>query len=289
MDNTANSEVAVTETVIVEEPLNTQYLIEKGWEYTENIVGALGILIIGYLSASILCGAVKKKLDNRPNLDAQVRTLIVRILRLLILSVTIVAVLGNFGIETASIIAVLGGLGLAVGLALQGSLSNVASGVMIMLIRPFTIGNVIKTGGEVFIIDDIGLIATKAHLPDGPQVTIPNNRLWGGEIVNLSVMHEDLRRIDQIFGISYNDDIPAAYKVIQAVLAADERFMTDPEPLLAVESLGDSSVNVLCRVWVKPEDWFAAKLDLIERVKVALEDQGLSIPYPQRDVHITQQ
>lgn len=269
--------------------LDWNIVMANGWQYAENIIGALLVLIAGWMVAKFAAGAVRRGLDKRERLDPLIKLVCVKMVRGTILLITLVAVLNKFGVQTASIIAILGGLGLAVGLALQGSLSNVASGVMLMVIRPFTVGQVIKASGEIYIIDDIGLIATKAHLPDGPKVTIPNNQLWGSEIVNLSTMHDDLRRLDETFGISYTDDIDRAFTIIKAVLDQDERYLSEPERLIAVTSLGDSSVNILCRVWVKPADWWLAKLDLIKAVKQAFDREGISIPFPQRDVHLYQE
>ena len=203
--------------------------------------------------------------------------------------ITIVAVLGRFGVQTASIVAVLGGLGLAVGLALQGSLSNVASGAMLLLLRPIRIGEVVKLAGTVYIVDDIGLFVTAVHQPDGPKVWLPNNSVWGSEIVNFSRFHDDVRRNDEVFGIGYDDDIDQAIEVIRGVIESEARILKDPEPLLAVTNLGDSSVDILCRTFTKPEDWFDTKLTMLKAVKQALDAHGISIPYPQRDIHVFQQ
>ena len=257
-------------------------------EWSERIIGATLVLIVGLIATKWIGAAIRNRLERYERLDAQAKVLAVKLTRSLIMLITVVAVLSKFGIQTAGIIALLGGLGLAIGLALQGSLSNVASGVMIMIIRPFTIGSVIKTGSDVFIIDAIGLFVTRAHQPEGPKVTIPNNSLWGTQIINLSTMHDDLRRIDYTFGIGYSDDINQAITTIETFLAQDDRYLTDPEQLVAVTDLGDSSVNVLCRVWTKPSDWWPARLDLIKGIKEAFDQQGISIPFPQRDVHIIQ-
>lgn len=269
--------------------MNWEWMMANLWQYGENIIGALLVLTIGWMVAKFAANTVRRGLDKRERLDPLIKLICVKIIRGTILLITLVAVLSKFGVQTATIIAIIGGLGLAVGLALQGSLSNIASGIMLMVIRPFTVGQVIKASGEVYIIDDIGLIATKAHLPDGPKVTMPNNKLWGSEIVNLSTMHDDLRRLDENFGISYTDDIDRAFAIITSVLDADERYLKEPDRLIAVTSLDDSSVNVLCRVWVKPADWWLAKLDLIKNVKQAFDREGITIPFPQRDVHLFQE
>jgi small conductance mechanosensitive channel len=196
-------------------------------------------------------------------------------------------VLARFGVETTSFIAVLGAAGLAIGLALQGTLSNIAAGVMILVLRPFRSGDAIKIGGsDVYIVDEIGLFVTRAHQPDCPLVTIPNSKIWGDTIINFSNTVDGNRRFDIVFGVSYDDDLGAAIDVLMKLAEADERVLSDPAPFIKIESLGDSSVNILFRVHTRAADWWDAKLDLTKTGKEALENAGLSIPFPQRDVHI---
>ena len=260
----------------------------KAWEYGEDVVKAVIVLIVGLIVMKWAGGLTRRTLSRSKRLQEEIINLLVKIVKLAIFLITLVAVLGEFGVETASIIAVLGGLGLAVGLALQGSLSNIASGVMILALRPFKIGDVVKLSGNVYIVDDIGLFVTAVHQPDGPRVWMPNNNIWGSEIVNLSSIHDDVRRNDEIFGIGYGDDIDHAMKVLKEVIDADERILKDPEPMLAVESLGDNSVNILVRTFTAPGDWYQTKLDTLQAVKKAFDKEGISIPYPQRDVHLHQ-
>jgi small conductance mechanosensitive channel len=195
-------------------------------------------------------------------------------------------VLNRFGVQTTSLIAVLGAAGLAIGLALQGTLSNVAAGVMILAFRPFKIGDAVKVDGDVYVIDNVGFFICKAHLPDGPIAFLPNSKIWGQTIVNLSVTDNDRRRIDEVYGIGYGDDIGAALDILKRVVAAEPRVLVDPAPLIKVESLGDSSVNLLFRVWTARADWWDTKLDLLRQCKEALDDGGINIPFPQRDVHL---
>ncbi|MDZ4262137.1 MAG: mechanosensitive ion channel family protein, partial [Pseudomonadota bacterium] len=176
----------------------------------------------------------------------------------------------------------------AIGLALQGTLSNVAAGVMILFFRPFTVGDAIKIDGEVYIVDSLGFFLCKAHLPDGPKVILPNSKIWGNTIVNLSVTDKDIRRIDEAYGIAYGDNIDAALAILNQIAANEPRILTEPAPLIKVDQLGDSSVNILFRVWTAREDWWTTKLDLIQRCKEGLEAGGCSIPFPQRDVHLYQ-
>jgi small conductance mechanosensitive channel len=203
-----------------------------------------------------------------------------------VIVITLIAVLSRFGVQTTSLIALLGAAGLAIGLALQGTLSNVAAGVMILLFRPFKIGDAVKLGSDVYIIDSIGFFVCTAHLPDGPSAMLPNSKIWGETIINLSVTEKDQRRFDQVYGIGYGDDIEAAIAILQRTAAADARILSQPAPLIQVESLGDSSVNILLRVWTARADWLSAQMDLLKRNKLAFDAAGISIPFPQRDVHM---
>jgi small conductance mechanosensitive channel len=212
-----------------------------------------------------------------------------KIVRIAIIVFTVIAVLNRFGVQTTSLIAVLGAAGLAVGLALQGTLSNVAAGVMILLYRPFKIGDAVKLDRDVYVIDGLGFFVCKAHLPDGPSAILPNSKIWGQTIINLSVTDNDRRRIDEHYGIGYDDDIGQALAILEKIAAEEPRILKEPAPLIKVETLGDSSVNILFRVWTARADWWATKLDLVQRCKEALEAGGITIPYPQRDVHLVGQ
>jgi len=209
-----------------------------------------------------------------------------KIVRVAVLVFTLIAVLNRFGVETTSMIALLGAAGLAIGLALQGTLSNVAAGVMILFCRPFKVGDAVRIGDNVYIIDAPGFFICRAHLPDGPTVFLPNTEIWGRIIINLSVTDKDLRRIDESYGIAYDDDIDAALAILRRIAAEEPRVLKDPAPLIKVEKLADSSVNILFRVWTARTDWWATKLDLVQRCKEGLEQGGCTIPFPQRDVHL---
>ena len=197
--------------------------------------------------------------------------------------------LNRFGVETTSLIALLGAAGLAIGLALQGTLSNVAAGVMILFFRPFKVGDAVKLNGEVYIIDAVGFFICKGHLPDGPSVFLPNSKIWGHTIINLSVTDKDMRRIDESYTIAYGDDINAALAIFNQIAADEPRILKDPAPLIKVDKLGDNAVGILFRVWTARADWWTTKLDLIQRCKEGLEAGGCTIPFPQRDVHLYQE
>jgi small conductance mechanosensitive channel len=264
--------------------LSMSYLTSYGL----NVIGAIVTLIVGYMIAGWLSRVTYQAMRKSGRIDPVFHQLPGKIVRIVIIVFTLIAVLNRFGVETTSLIAVLGAAGLAIGLALQGTLSNVAAGVMILFFRPFTVGDAIKIDGEVYIVDSLGFFLCKAHLPDGPKVILPNSKIWGNTIVNLSVTDKDIRRIDEAYGIAYGDNIDAALAILNQIAADEPRILTEPAPLIKVDQLGDSSVNILFRVWTAREDWWATKLDLIQRCKEGLEAGGCSIPFPQRDIHLYQ-
>ncbi len=263
-----------------------EFLIELALSYGTSILGAILTLIVGYLIAGWAARLTTRAMRKADHIDKVFHPLPGRVVRVAILIVTLIAVLNRFGVQTTSLIAVMGAAGLAIGLALQGTLSNVASGVMILMFRPFRIGDAVKVDGDVYVIDNVGFFICKAHLPDGPIAYLPNSKIWGQTIVNLSVTDKDRRRIDEVYGIGYGDDIGAAVAILGGVAAAEARVLKDPAPLIKVESLGDSSVNILFRVWTARTDWWDTKLDLLRQCKEALDKAGISIPFPQRDVHM---
>ncbi len=264
----------------------TEVLIALLTSYGMNVLGAILTLIAGYVIAGWLSGLTDRAMRKATTIDVVLHPLPGKIVRIAVLVLTLIAVLNRFGVQTTSLIALLGAAGLAIGLALQGTLSNVAAGVMILLFRPFKIGDAIKLGSDVYIIDAIGFFLCKAHLPDGPAAFVPNSKVWGQTIVNFSVTDKDIRRIDESYGIAYSDDIDAALAILTQVAADEPRILKDPAPLIKVDKLGDSSVNILFRVWTARADWWNTKLDLIQRCKEALEKGGITIPFPQRDVHL---
>ena len=253
--------------------------------YGMNVLGAIATLIFGYIIAGWLSRLTDRALSKTEKIDKVFHPLPGKVVRIAVLGLTLIAVLNRFGVETTSLIALLGAAGLAIGLALQGTLSNVAAGVMILLFRPFKIGDVIMLDGQMYVIDYIGFFICKAHLPEGPSVFLPNSSIWGHVIINLSVTEKDLRRIDATYGISYSDDIDTALAILNQIAADEPRIVKDPAPLIKVETLGDSSVNILFRVWTPRKDWLATRLDLVQRCKEGLERGGCTIPFPQRDVH----
>jgi len=266
----------------------TELLMQYLTSYGINVLGAIVTLIAGYVIAGWLARLTDRAVRKVEKIDPVFHFLPGKIVRITVIIFTLIAVLNRFGVETTSLIAMLGAAGLAIGLALQGTLSNVAAGVLILFFRPFKIGDTIKLDSQIYIIDTLGFFLCKGHLPDGPTVFLPNSKIWGGTIINLSVTDQDMRRIDESYGIAYGDDIDAALAILTKIATDEPRILKDPAPLIKVESLGDSSVNILFRVWTARADWWATKLDLVQRCKQALEAGGCSIPFPQRDVHLHQ-
>jgi len=247
------------------------------------VVGALALLVIGLIVAKIIRKSVRKALDGK-RIDASLVPFISGLVYYLLITVLIVAVLGLFGIETTSAIAVLGAAGLAVGLALQGTLSNFAAGVMLLIFRPFRLGDYVEAGGVAGSVAEIGLFASKLNTPDNIQITVPNSGIYGQVIKNYTA--NDNRRNDLVVGISYGDDIGKAIETIHKVLEADERVQRDPAPQVAASELADSSVNLVVRPWCSKEDYWPLRFDLTRKLKEELEAAGLSIPFPQTDVHL---
>jgi small conductance mechanosensitive channel len=249
------------------------------------VVGALAVFIVGRIVAGMIRRAVRRALQ-RADVDATLRPFLSGLVYYLALAVVLIAVLNLFGIQTASLIAVLGAAGLAVGLALQGTLSNFASGVMLLVFRPFQVGNYVEVAGTAGSVEQVGVFNTTLKSPDNVRIVVPNSQIYGSTIKNYNGF--ETRRIDLVMGISYDDDIGVAVKTIGSILEADPRVLKDPAPVVAVNELGDSSVNLVVRPWCQASDYWALKWDLTREMKEGLERAGCSIPFPQRDVHLKQ-
>jgi len=266
------------------ESLNIQELLENyviPWGI--NITIALAIFFVGRWIAAILLNIVDK-IMKKAGIAPMLVSFVHSILNALLLLFIIVAALDQLGVNTTSFIALIGAAGLAVGLALQGSLQNFAAGVLLIIFRPFKIGHAIEAGGAAGVVEEIGIFSTRLRTGDNREIIVPNGAIYSGTITNNSA--RDTRRIDMVFGIGYDDDIKKAKEVMQAILDADERVMTEPAALIAVAELADSSVNFAVRPWVKASDYWGVKFDFTEKVKLAFDDAGISMPYPQMDVHL---
>ena len=201
-----------------------------------------------------------------------------------LLVMVVIAAAGQLGINTASFLTVVGAAGLAIGLALKDSLSNFASGVMLILLRLYNVGDYVDIGGESGTVISIGLFHTTMHTPDNKKVIIPNANITSNTITNVTA--NDTRRVDLIAGISYEDDIPKAKEILAGILDGDDRVLSDPAPQIAVSELADSSVNFVVRPWVKTDEYWTVYFDMTEKIKVRFDEEGISIPYPQQDVHL---
>ncbi len=251
--------------------------------YGINLIGAVVILIVGFWAAKRARNAVEKLLSRIKGIDQTLVAFLSGLVRYIIIAVTVMAVLGQFGIQTASLLAVLGAAGLAVGLALQGTLSNVAAGVMLLFLRPFRLGDYVEAGGAAGTVKAITLFRTELATPDNVQIFVPNSDVWGSAISNFS--YNATRRVEVECGISYGDDIGTAMDVMRRVVGEDPRVLPTPEPVYAVKSLGDSSVNVIGRVWVKSPDFWAFTFDKNREIKEGYDAVGLNIPFPTRTVY----
>ncbi len=256
--------------------------IQYGTEYGLKIIGGLLIFFIGKVIASKLRVTLTKVLDHH-NVEKTLVELSSSTLYYGLMTVILLAAMSQVGIETTSFMAILGAAGLAIGLALKDTLSNIGSAVVILVFRPFKVGDYINAGGAEGTVDKISLFTTTISPVDNRLIIVPNAAITGGNITNYST--KPVRRVDHAVGIGYNDDIKKAKEVMYDVIAKSEHTLSDPEPLVAVTDLGDNSVNFTVRAWVKSENYWGAYFETIEEIKIALDDAGISIPYPQMDVH----
>ena len=261
------------------EKLTDTYIIPWGI----NLALALVIFVVGRMIVKIIVSLVEKLLV-KAKMEQILINFISSIVSSALLIFVIAAALDKLGVDTTSLIALLGAAGLAVGLALQGSLQNFAAGVMLIIFRPFKTGDFVEAGGVMGVVEKINIFNSVFRTGDNREMIIPNGVIYGGTITNYSA--RATRRIDMTFGIGYDDDIRKAKNIIKGILDSDDRILQDPEPLIAVGELGDSSVNFNVRPWVKSGDYWAVLFDLNERIKLAFDENGVSIPYPQMDVHV---
>lgn len=256
-------------------------------EYGLDLIGAIVILVVGWIVANWVQKRVQKMGQKSEKLDETLTTIFAKTAKVVIMVVVLIAVLQQFGVQTASLLAVVGAAGLAIGLAWQGTLSDIAAGIMILIMRPFKIGDAVEVAGTTGVIDEIGLVLTSMHTFDNVAMFIPNSDIWGSKIMNYA--QNDIRRVDMVFGFGYDDDMDQAMQIAREVLEADDRVLQDPAPQIAVSELADSSVNIIVRPWTAKENYWNLKFDITKRIKERYDEAGLNIPYPQRDVHVFQQ
>ena len=251
--------------------------------YSVKLIAAILIFVIGRWLAKYLAGLLAKALEHKKTEVTLVKFL-KNIIYYALLIAVIIAALGQLGINTTSFLTVVGAAGLAIGLALKDSLGNFSAGVMLILFRPFKAGDFVTAGGVSGTVKEISIFNTELATPDNQKVIVPNGAIMGNVITNVTA--NPTRRIDLTIGIGYDDDTEKAKEIFSDILKNESRVLPDPAPTIAVAELGDSSVNLIVRPWVKGEDYWAVRFDLTEKIKHALDKAGISIPYPQRDVHM---
>ena len=251
--------------------------------YGLSVVGAILIFIIGWVIAEWVSGSIRRAAQKSERIDTTLGSFFASIARYSVLTFTLIAVLSRFGVETTSFVALLGALGLALGLALQGTLGHIASGVMLIIFRPFKIGDFVDTAGVAGTVKSISLFTTELATGDNIQVIVPNGAVGGSMIKNFS--GNATRRVDLVMGIGYGSSIDHAIKTMGDIIGADDRIHGDPAPFFAVGELADSSVNILVRVWVNAPDHWGVKCDLTKQFKEAFDKAGIDIPFPQTVVH----
>ncbi len=258
---------------------------ELAVSYGSRVIGALLVLSAGWWLAGRLRAATRRTLER-----SQVDEALVPFLSSLTYAATLVlvgvTVLGLFGIPTASVVAVLGAAGLAVGLAFQGTLSNFAAGIMLLIFKPFDVGDFVEVAGVSGTVEGIRVFTTEISTGDNVQVTVPNSQVFGTELKNFTA--NETRRIDLTVGVGYGDDLDTAERAIRDVLEDEHRLLDEPAPQVAVDSLGDSSVNFIVRPWVKTEDYWSVRRDLVRELKEQVEAAGCGFPYPSRDIYIVE-
>ncbi|MCX2760311.1 small-conductance mechanosensitive channel MscS [Vibrio cyclitrophicus] len=252
-------------------------------QYGVNIISALIILFIGNLIVKAVANSVSKVLQKK-KMDRAVVEFIHGLVRYLLFVIVLIAALGRLGVQTASVVAVIGAAGLAVGLALQGSLSNFAAGVLIVAFRPFKSGDYVEIGGVAGSVDSIQIFQTVLTTPDNKMVVVPNGSVIGSPITNYS--RHDTRRIDLMIGVSYNADLQKTKALLTKICESDERVLKEPGVQVGVHTLADSSVNFVVRPWVSTADYWNVYFDLMQAIKEGLDNEGIEIPFPQMDVHM---
>ncbi|MBD3652485.1 mechanosensitive ion channel domain-containing protein [Kangiella sp.] len=260
---------------------------EKGWqivlEYTPKVVSALVVLIVGLIIIRMIVNGVRKGFEKK-NFDITLQRFLVSMISILLKAALAITVIGMLGIQMTTFVAMLGAAGLAIGLALSGTLQNFAGGVILLILRPYRVGDFVEMQGHSGTVKEIQIFNTILTTPDNKTIIIPNSPISTGSMINYSTQPK--RRVDFTIGIGYDDDIDKARDVILGVINKDERVHKDPEPFIAVSALADSSVNFVLRVWADSGDYWGVYFENLEAIKKALDANNISIPYPQRDVHL---
>jgi small conductance mechanosensitive channel len=259
---------------------------EQGASIGMKVVAAVLIFVVGRWLAKVVTNLARKTFQ-KTGMEHTLEKFLCNLLSAVLLVVVVIAAIGALGVQTTSLLAVLGAAGLAIGLALQGSLSNFASGVLIVAFRPYKVGDFIEAAGVAGTVKEVQILTTIIHSPDNKKILVPNSQIMAGTIINYSA--NDTRRLDMIVGCSYGDNLDEVRRVLNELVASDGRILTEPAPTIEVVALADSSVNFVVRPWVNSGDYWAVHFHLHEQVKKRFDAAGLNIPFPQRDVHVYQQ
>ena len=249
------------------------------------IIAAIAIFVIGRMIAKFIVRMIKRVMA-RANIEQTLRDFLGNILQAIFMVVIVIAALEQLGVNTTSVLAVFAAAGLAVGLAFKDSLSNFATGIMLVMFQPFKIGDFIEAAGIAGVVEHIRIFNTVMRTGDNREITVPNSQIYGGIITNFSA--RETRRIDLVIGIGYEDNIGKAKNIIEDMIRKDSRLLTNPEPTIMLVELGESSIDIAVRPWVNSGDYWTARADLLQNIKEAFDTEGISIPYPQRDVHMIQ-
>ena len=255
----------------------------KGIDFAINLAIALAIFYVGKFVISMVVRAIRKVMQ-RQEVEKTLETFVCNLVRMVLLVVVIIAAIGQLGIETTSFIAIFGAAGLAVGLALQGSLSNFAAGVLIVLFRPYKVGDFVEAAGISGVVEQVQILTTILKTGDNKQIIVPNGQIMDSIITNYSA--NDTRRVDMVIGVSYDDDLDKVRATLEELIAAEDRILDEPAHTIAVSALADSSVNFVVRPWVKTSDYWGVMFDLTEAIKKRFDKEGISFPFPQQDVHL---
>jgi small conductance mechanosensitive channel len=254
-----------------------------GLEFGINLITAIAIFYIGRIVVGLLTRGLRKVMQAQ-EIDKTLESFVCNLARMVLLTFVIIASVSALGIQTTSFIAVIGAAGLAIGLALQGSLSNFASGVLIVLFRPYKVGDWVEAAGVAGTIVEVQILTTVFRTGDNKSIIVPNGQVMNSVIVNYSA--NDQRRVDMVVGVSYDDDLDKVRATLEDLIAADDRILDDPACTIAVAELADSSVNFVVRPWVKSGDYWGVKFDLTEAIKKRFDKEGIAFPFPQQDVHL---
>jgi small conductance mechanosensitive channel len=284
------NEETVTEAIAFDWSTLPQLLQEKGVDLSVDlgikVATALAIFFVGKFIIRLIMRALHKVMQKQ-DVEETLETFVTNLLRSVLMIVLLIATIGALGVETTSFIAIFGAAGLAVGLALQGSLSNFASGVLIVLFRPYRVGDFVEAAGIAGVVEQVQILTTIMKTGDNKQIIVPNSQIMDSIITNYSA--NDTRRVDMVVGVSYDDDLDKVRETIKELIAADDRILDEPAPNIAVSELADSSVNFIVRPWVNSADYWGVMFDLTEAIKKRFDKEGISFPFPQQDVHLYKQ